>query len=161
AEANLDDSRAAARDAPRPAAHQAAARHRGGLSRGSNPWPLRMPEPHRPIGLLAGSGRFPISFAHKARGLGIPVVCVGIRHEAATERAGLVRTFDWAGIGRLGRMIRCFKAEGVERVVMAGKVTKVVLHKPWRTLTFLPDWRGLQFLYSRRRKDNKDDSMLL
>jgi DUF1009 family protein len=115
----------------------------------------------QPVGLLAGSGRFPILFAEKARRLGIQVVCVGIRHEAAPELAGLVRRFHWAGIARLGRMIRCFKREGVTRVVMAGKVTKAVMHTPWRLLTLLPDWRTLRTWYGRPRKDNKDDTLLL
>src|SRR5262249_50278241 len=61
-----------------------------------------------PIGLLAGSGRFPIVFAQKARSLGIPVVCVGLRHEADPALARLVEHFDWVGIAQLGRMIRCF-----------------------------------------------------
>jgi DUF1009 family protein len=117
--------------------------------------------PCQPIGLLAGSGRFPVVFAEKARRLGRPVVCVGIRHEAPPELAGLVRRFYWAGVLRLGRMIRCFRREGVERVVMAGKVHKTALYTPWRLLRYWPDWRGLCFLNSRRRRDNKDDTMLL
>src|SRR5438105_7354255 len=92
------------------------------------------------VGLLAGSGRFPILFAEKARQLGIPVVCVGIRYEAAPELAALVQRFYWAGVARLGRMIRCFQREGVERVVMAGKITKSVMHTPWRLLSLWPAW---------------------
>jgi DUF1009 family protein len=114
-----------------------------------------------PVGLLAGSGRFPIIFAEKARGLGIPVVCVGIRHEAAPELAGLVERFYWAGVARLGRMIRCFQRAGVERVVMAGKIHKAVMHQPWRWLSLLPDWRTLRYWYGRARADNKDDTLLL
>src|SRR6516225_2582224 len=84
-----------------------------------------------PVGLLAGSGRFPIVVAEKARRLGVRVVCVGIRNEAAPELAGLVDRFYWAGLARLGRMIRCFKQERVERVVMAGKILKSAMHTPW------------------------------
>src|SRR5262245_46214899 len=84
----------------------------------------RHPVPPSPIGLLAGSGRCPILSAEKARRLGIPVVCVGIRYAASPDLAGLVTRFHWAGVARLGRMIRCFKREGVQRVVMAGKITK-------------------------------------
>src|SRR6266568_2687091 len=73
-----------------------------------------------PIGLLAGSGRFPIIFAEKARSLGMRVVCVGIRYEASPELANLVDRFYWVGVARLGRMIRCFQREGVASAVMAG-----------------------------------------
>ncbi len=115
----------------------------------------------QPLGLLAGSGRFPIYFAERARALGLPVVCVGIRHEAAPELAGLVRSFSWAGVARLGRMIRCFKRAGVRRAVMAGKITKAVMHTPWRLLSLWPDWRTLRAWYGRGRADNRDDSLLL
>src|SRR2546427_534371 len=87
-----------------------------------------------PIGLLAGSGRFPILFAEKARQLGLPVVCVGIREEAPQELAPLVERFYWAGLTRLGRMIRCFRREGVEKIVMAGKIHKVKMNTPFRLL---------------------------
>jgi DUF1009 family protein len=127
----------------------------------SSPCHLVTVSPCHPIGLLAGSGRFPILFADKARRLGLSVACVGIRGEAAPELAGLVDRFYWAGVARLGRMIRLFKRERVQRVVMAGKIHKVALHTPWRVLRYLPDWRGLRFLYSRRRPDNRDDHLLL
>ncbi|HMF13812.1 MAG TPA: hypothetical protein VKE94_15945, partial [Gemmataceae bacterium] len=117
------------------------------------------PEP--PVGLLAGSGRFPIYFAEKARALGRAVVCVGIRHEAAPELAKLVHRFYWTGVARLGRTIRCFQREGVKRVVMAGKVHKAdVMHGPWRLLSLLPDWRTFRTFLMRSR-DNRDDALLL
>lgn len=114
-----------------------------------------------PVGLLAGSGRFPVVFAEKARQLGMPVVCVGICHEAPVELTSLVDTFYWAGVAKLGRMIRCFKKSGVKRVVMAGKIQKTRMHTPFRWLRFLPDWRMIRFWFSRRRRDNRDDSILL
>jgi UDP-2,3-diacylglucosamine hydrolase len=114
-----------------------------------------------PIGLLAGSGRFPIVFADKARQMGIPVVCVGIRHEADPVLAQLVRRFYWAGVARMGRMIRCFRREHVRHVVMAGKIQKTRMHVSWRLLRLWPDWRTLRFWFRRRRRDNRDDALLL
>jgi UDP-2,3-diacylglucosamine hydrolase len=114
-----------------------------------------------PVGLLAGGGRFPIVFAEKARAVGLPVVCVGVKCAAAPELAGLVGKFYWAGLARLGRMIRCFKRAGVTRVVMAGKIGKSVMHSRWRFVHNIPDWRFLRLWFSRRRRDNKDDSLLL
>jgi DUF1009 family protein len=119
------------------------------------------PAEARPIGLLAGSGRFPVVFAEKTRSLGLPVVCVGIRHEADPALATLVRRFYWTGVAKLGRMIRCFKREQVAEVVMAGKVRKSAMHAPWRILRYLPDWRFVRYWLSRNRADNRDDSLLL
>jgi len=115
----------------------------------------------RPIGLLAGAGRFPVAFAAKARALDVPVVCVGLKHLAAPELAGLVHQFYWCGLARMGSVIRRFRRSGVERIVMAGKIHKAELLKPWRVLQLLPDWRTLRFWYDRRRQDNRDDSLLL
>jgi DUF1009 family protein len=121
-----------------------------------------MNEPRsEPIGLLAGWGRFPLVFAEKARSLGIPVVCVGIRNEASPELAGLVERFHWNGVTRLGGVIRKFKRAGVRRAVMAGKIHKIVMYQPWRWIHYVPDWRFLKWWYLRTRSDNKDDTLLL
>ena len=119
------------------------------------------PARSRPVGLLAGSGRFPIAFALKARALGIPVACVGIRHEASPELISIVDRFHWSSVARMGRIVRCFRSEGCEHVVMAGKVTKAVIHTPWRILSLWPDLRTIRWWYRRTRRDNRDDSLLL
>jgi len=114
-----------------------------------------------PIGLIAGSGRFPILFAEAARRQGLPVACVGIKYEAPEELRSLCTSFDIVGVAKLGRMIRAFRRRGVRRVVMAGKVTKNVMYTPWRMLQLCPDLRTLQWWYRRNRVDNRDDSLLL
>jgi DUF1009 family protein len=115
-----------------------------------------------PIGLLAGGGRFPILVAEKLRQSGRPVVCVGVRGEASTTLAPLVERFHWSGVAKLGRMIRCFKGDGVREIVMAGKIHKKNhLYAPWRLFHLLPDWRTIRFWYRRARGDNRDDSLLL
>jgi DUF1009 family protein len=114
-----------------------------------------------PIGLLAGSGRFPILFAEAAQRQGLPVACVGIKYEAAEELRGLCESFQLIGIAKLGGMIRAFRSRGVRRIVMAGKVTKSVMYTPWRVLQLCPDLRMLAWWYRRDRADNRDDSLLL
>lgn len=119
-----------------------------------------VPEP--PIGLLAGSGRFPIAFARKARDVGRAVVCVALGGIAADELRPLVHRFYWTHPTRIGRMIRLFQREGVEQIVMAGKVPKAdLMHKPWKVFSLLPDLRTLRWWYFGRRRDNRDDSILL
>jgi DUF1009 family protein len=115
----------------------------------------------RPVGLLAGAGRFPIVFAAKARELNIPVVCVGLKSLASAELVGLTQRFYWCGLGKMGAVIRRFKRAGVREIVMAGKVHKANLLSPWRVWQLLPDWRTLRFWYGRVRRDNKDDTLLL
>ena len=114
-----------------------------------------------PIGLLAGSGRFPILFAEAARRQGLPVACVGIKYEVPEELRPLCESFHVVGIAKLGQMIRTFRRLGVKRIVMAGKVTKNVMYTPWRMLQLCPDLRMIQWWYRGKRADNRDDSLLL
>jgi DUF1009 family protein len=115
-----------------------------------------------PIGLLAGAGRFPVAFAAKAHELGKPVCTVALRHMASeAELRPLSAQFHWTGLGQLGRTIRLFKRAGVRRWVMAGKVYKSMLFRPWALWSLRPDWRALTFWYGRMRRDNADDSLLL
>jgi DUF1009 family protein len=100
-------------------------------------------------------------FAEKARSLNIPVVCVGVRHEAEAELMPLVQRFYWTGLAKIGRTIRCFRKEGVRRVVMAGKIHKTNLFVPWRIVRLMPDWRTIRFWWRRSRRDNRDDTLLL
>jgi DUF1009 family protein len=113
------------------------------------------------IGLLAGSGRFPILFAEAARRQGLRVACVGVKYEASEQLAELCDSFELVGISKLGRFIRAFQRRGVRRIVMAGKVTKSVMYTPWRLVQLCPDLRLLRMWYGRLRRDKKDDSILL
>lgn len=122
--------------------------------------PLLVSEP-TPVGLLAGAGRFPIVFAEKARECGIPVVCVGVANMADPHLATICHRFHWLRRMSLGYTLRAFRRGGVRQWTMAGKFYKHVLFRPWRWVQLLPDWRMVRFWLSRRRRDNRDDSLLL
>ena len=113
------------------------------------------------VGLLAGSGRFPILFAEAAQRQGLKVACVGIKYEAPDELESLCESFEIVGVAKLGKMIRTFHRLGVSRIVMAGRVTKNVIYTPWRIVQLCPDFRTLLWWYRRSRADNRDDSLLL
>jgi UDP-2,3-diacylglucosamine hydrolase len=124
--------------------------------------PFRPTASDAPLGLLAGWGRFPLVVARKARELGKPVFCVGIKHEASAELATLAEGFAWSGVAKLGRTIRLFKKAGCRHIVMAGKIHKHrFLYAPWRLLSLVPDLRCLRFWYRRHFRDRKDDTLLL
>ena len=119
------------------------------------------PASGKAVGLLAGSGRFPILFAEAALRQGWEVACVGIRYEAPEELRHLCASFHEVGVSKLGRMIRTFRREGVEQIVMAGKVTKSVMYTPWRFVQLWPDPRMIHMWYRTCRADKRDDSILL
>src|SRR5262245_42047886 len=129
-----------------------------GFGTRSAPAPRTGPQP---VGLLACAGRFPIVFAEKARECGIPVVCLGVPGMADPVLKELCHEFHWLRRLSLGFVIRTLRRGGVSRWTMAGKFHKHWLYRPWRWVHFLPDWRMLRFYYSRRRRANNDDSLML
>jgi DUF1009 family protein len=114
-----------------------------------------------PIGLLAGAGRFPVAFAQKARECGTPVVCIGVKGMADPALRKICTEFHWLNRFSLGFVIRTLRNGGVHQWTMAGKFHKHILFRPWFWLRLLPDWQAAKFWLSRRRQDNKDDSLLL
>jgi UDP-2,3-diacylglucosamine hydrolase len=90
------------------------------------------------IGLLAGSGRFPVLFAETARRRGVEVVAVAQRGETDPELASVVQAITWLYPGELDALIQALKAAGVERAVMVGGIGKPRLFRELR-----PDARAL------------------
>jgi DUF1009 family protein len=113
-----------------------------------------------PIGLLAGSGRFPILFAEAAKRQGLKVACVGIRYEAPEILREICDSFEIVGVSKLGGMIRSFRRRGTRQIVMAGKVTKSVMYTPGRFVRLMPDYRMIRF-WLHTLADKRDDSILL
>jgi len=113
---------------------------------------LSIPSAKR-IGLIAGSGRFPIIFADNAKRLGYIIVAVALVGETAEELTSHVDRIHWVRVGQLNRLIQAFKHEGVEKAVMLGGIKKTGLFSGFR-----PDSRGLAFLT--RLKSRKDDELL-
>ena len=81
-----------------------------------------MTEAPRPLGLIAGNGRFPFLVAEAARRAGRPVVAVAIKEEASADLATKVDAIHWVGLGQLGRCIDALRDAGVREAVMAGQV---------------------------------------
>jgi DUF1009 family protein len=99
-------------------------------------------------------------FAEAARRQGLSIACVGLRYEASEELRTLCDRFQVVSVSRLGAIIRTFERMGVRQMVMAGKVTKAVMHTPMRIIRLWPDLRMIRFWYH-ALSDKKDDSILL
>lgn len=79
------------------------------------------PNDHR-YGLIAGNGRFPFLVLDAARSQGIDMVVAAIREETDPEIERASAGVHWMSLGQLGKLIKTFKSEGVDRAVMAGQV---------------------------------------
>jgi DUF1009 family protein len=92
-------------------------------------------------GLIAGNGRFPFLVVEGARRAGVSLSVAAIREETDSQIETVADRMVWVGIGQLGKMIRFFKREGVERVIMAGQVKHVRIFS-----NAIPDLRMLTML---------------
>ena len=93
------------------------------------------------IGIIAGSGRFPILFAETARRRGVDVVAVAHRGETAPELVHHVDAITWVQPGQLQAVIDALRQHGITRTVMVGAIAK-----PRMFREILPDARALAAL---------------
>jgi DUF1009 family protein len=100
------------------------------------------------LGLIAGNGKFPFLVLEGAKRAGASVSVAAIREETDPEIEKLAENLIWVGIGQLGKMLRFFKAEGVERAIMAGQVKHVQIFS-----RAIPDVRMLKMLLRLPRRN--------
>ena len=105
------------------------------------------------FGLIAGNGKFPFMVVEGARQSGARMVVAAIREETDPSIEELAERVEWVGIGQLGRMIRFFKEEGVEKAIMAGQVKHVQIFS-----RAVPDARMLKVLLRLPRRNT--DSLI-
>ena len=112
------------------------------------------------LGLIAGSGEFPLLVTRGAKHAGLKVVCLGFRGLADRQLAREADKFIWVSLARIGEWIRALKKEGIRRVIICGGVKKTDMYHPYRWLRYIPDWRTARVWY-RRSKDRRTDNLLL
>jgi UDP-2,3-diacylglucosamine hydrolase len=76
------------------------------------------------IGLIAGSGQFPLIFSQKAVQNGYSVYAVGLMGEADPSISSLVTSMEWVNLGQIRKLVNFFKKNGVSHAVMLGAVNK-------------------------------------
>jgi len=116
------------------------ATHESKLDRAGGSGGERKPEMDR-VGLIAGSGRFPVLFAETARRHGVEVCAVAHRGETDPELERVVARIAWVYPGEIGGIIDALKAAGVTKTVMVGGIAKPRLFRELR-----PDARALAIL---------------
>lgn len=107
----------------------------------------------REVGLIAGSGQFPLLFANAARQASVRVLAVGFDGETDPALSKYVDEFHLLRLGQLNRLIKTFRSAGITHAAMAGGINKTRLYSKIR-----PDWRAVRFLS--RLRNRKDDSLL-
>ena len=105
------------------------------------------------FGLIAGNGKFPFMVLRRCPSVRRQMVVAAIREETDPEMDNAAERVKWVGIGQLGRMIRFFKEEGVEKAIMAGQVKHVQIFS-----RAVPDARMLKVLLKLPRRNT--DSLI-
>lgn len=104
------------------------------------------------MGLIAGSGQFPMVFAARAKALDLSVVAVAHEGETDPSLSEQVDEILWIRVGQISKLISFFKKKAVKEAVMAGGIRKT------RIFEMRPDFRALGILS--RIKEKKDDVLL-
>jgi DUF1009 family protein len=100
------------------------------------------------LGLIAGNGKFPFLVLEGAKRAGTSVAVAAIREETDPAIESVADRLTWVGIGQLGKMLRFFKDEGVDKAIMAGQVKHVQIFS-----RALPDVRMLKMLLRLPRRN--------
>jgi hypothetical protein len=110
-----------------------------------------------PLGLIAGSGRFPFEVARAAlaRGLSLSVVAIEGNTDPAIEEL-VPDAVHWIAPGQLGRLIEFLKASKAREVILAGAIAKREMFRDLAQLR--PDARAIALLS--RLRDRGDDALL-
>lgn len=108
------------------------------------------------VGLVAGTGRFPLEVARGARRRGHRVAAVALRRFSDPALEAEVDALTWLYLGELNCIFEFFRDAGVEEVVMVGKVSKTFLWKDPSAVR--PDERALTLV--KDLVDRRDDSIL-
>lgn len=105
------------------------------------------------IGLIAGSGQFPLIFSKAASAKGYQVYAVGYVNEADPTLVETVAALEWLHLGQLKRLVRFFRQNGVCEAVMMGAVRKTRMFTDIR-----PDTQAIAL--AARIRHTHDDNLL-
>ncbi len=105
------------------------------------------------IGIIAGSGQFPLLFIEAAKKEGRKTVLIAHRNETSDEVAAAADEVCWVKLGQLGKLLKFFHSSGVGETVFVGAITKTrIFHD------ILPDIKGLSLW---NKIDVKQDDAIL
>ena len=100
------------------------------------------------IGIIAGNGIYPQTFARAARKAGVRKLAVAaFLNETEPSLADEVDVIEWMRVGQLSKMIKFFHKEGVQQAVMVGQIA------PRNLFDLRPDVRTMLMLGKLRERN--------
>jgi DUF1009 family protein len=123
------------------------------VQRREKDWSLKIPAGRVPavqeiLGIIAGSGNYPLELAQSARASGVKrIVAAAFDNETSPTIAELVDEVEWMRVGQLGRLLKFFQGRDVRDAVMAGQIA------PRNLFDLRPDVRTLMLLAKLKRRN--------
>ena len=105
------------------------------------------------VGLIAGSGQFPVLFSKKAKSKRFEIYAVAYRNEADQQLESCVDDILWIHLGQINRLLKFFKRHQVAEAVMLGAIRKTKMFTDIR-----PDAKALSLIAGMRH--THDDKLL-
>ena len=105
------------------------------------------------IGIIAGSGQFPLLFIKAAKKAGRKTVLIAHRNETDDEAAEAADEVCWVKLGQLGKLLKFFHSKGVGETVFVGAITKTKIFRD-----ILPDIKAMSLW---NKIDSKQDDAIL
>lgn len=105
------------------------------------------------IGLIAGSGQFPLIFARNAGTKGLRLAVAALVNEADPELADHADAIEWINLGQVKKIIQFFKRNDITEAVMMGAVRKTRMFSDVK-----PDLKAIAMLAGMRT--THDDGLL-
>lgn len=100
------------------------------------------------LGIIAGSGAYPLLLADAARVAGVKrLVVAAFTGETSSDVRNRADAIAWLRVGQLGRMLGFFRGAGVEKAIMAGQIA------PGNLFNLRPDLKAM-FLLARLKERN-------
>lgn len=115
--------------------------------------PLHDSDANRRIGLIAGSGQFPIIFSRKARSEGFKVFAVAHHKETDPALEADVDGIKWIHLGQVKRMLQFFRENHVNQTVLLGAIQKTRMFSDVK-----PDLKAISLMVQMRH--THDDGIL-
>lgn len=100
------------------------------------------------LGIIAGSGVYPLLLADAARAAGVRrIVAAAFTGETDAALSSHVDEIEWIRVGQLGKLLSYLKGSGVRHAIMAGQIA------PQNLFHLMPDVRALVLLAKLRHRN--------
>ncbi len=107
-------------------------------------------QPPVALGIIAGSGVYPLLLADAARVAGVKKIFVAaFTDETSPEITNRADEIEWLRVGQLGKLLNFFQTADIRHAIMAGQIA------PGNLFNLRPDFRAM-FLLARLKKRNAE-----